>query len=374
MLLSLLLIAGGMAVLVVGADALVRGASRIAAAAGISSIVIGLTVVAFGTSAPELAVSVGSALTGAGEVAIGNVVGSNIFNTLAIVGLSALFGGLVVHQRIVRLDVPLVIAVTGLVWWFAADGRLSALEGAVLFAGIIGYTGFSYVVGRREGADVVEEYEEAFGEEPAAARQGLPFAIGLVVLGLAGLVGGAQALVAGATSLAESLGVSDLIIGLTVVAAGTSLPELATSVVAARKGERDIAVGNVVGSNLFNLLAVLGATSLVGGGIDVPQAAIDTDLPVAFLVAVVALPALAVGLRVAPWEGVLLLLAYVGYIGYLVLDGTGSAGAPTARLALLGALAGLGVLLLVAGSAYHRRAGARTRDGARPEREGQAGG
>jgi cation:H+ antiporter len=264
-------LAAGMAILVVGAEALVRGASRIAAAAGVSSLVIGLTVVAFGTSAPELAVSVGSALSGTGGVAVGNAVGSNIFNVLAILGFAALFGGLVVHQRIVRLDVPLLIVLTGLVWWFAADGRIAVWEGALLLVGIVAYTAFSYVVGRRETPAIVEEYDEAFGEPPEVARKGVPAAVGLVLVGLAALVGGAQLLVDGATTLAESLGVSDLVIGLTVVAAGTSLPELATSVVAARKGERDIAVGNIVGSNIFNLLAVLGAAAIAGGGLEVPR-------------------------------------------------------------------------------------------------------
>ncbi|WP_370325388.1 calcium/sodium antiporter [Euzebya sp.] len=345
---SLLLIIAGMAVLVGGAEGLVRGASRIAAAVGISPLVVGLTVVAFGTSAPELAVSVGSALTGAGEVAIGNAVGSNTFNVLAILGSAALFGGLVVHQRIVRLDVPLVIAVTALVWWMAADGEIDRGEGVVLLLGIVAYTGFSYVVGRREGPAIEEEYDEAFGEDVETARRGTARAVALVVLGLAGLVAGAQMLVAGATDLAESIGVSDLIIGLTVVAAGTSLPELATSVVAARRGERDIAVGNVVGSNLFNLLAVLGAASVAGGGLEVPAVAVETDIPIALVVAVVALPALAVGLRVAPWEGGVLLLGYLGYVGYLVLVGTGSAAAGTARVALFVGLGVAAVVLLLA--------------------------
>lgn len=352
---TLAAIAGGMAVLVVGAEALVRGASRLAVAAGVSAVVVGLTVVAFGTSAPELAVSVGAAMSGAGEIAVGNAVGSNVFNVLAILGVSAFFGGLVVHQRIVRLDVPLVIAVTAVVWWLAADRRLSVGEGMALFAGIVAYTVFSYVVGRREDPAVVAEYDEAFGEDPVQARREWPGALGLVLVGLVGLVAGAQLLVRGATDLAAALGVPDLIVGLTVVAAGTSLPELATSVIAARRGERDIAVGNVVGSNLFNLLAVLGVGAIAGGGITVPDAVVTNDLPVALLVTFVALPALASGLVLQRWEGALLLAGYGGYVAVLVMAGVGSAAAPRAELWFLVSLAVLAVLLAVVGLAVRRR-------------------
>ncbi len=351
--LALLSIIAGMAILVFGAEALVRGAGRIALAAGVSSLVVGLTVVAFGTSAPELAVSVGAALRGSAEVAVGNVVGSNTFNVLAILGASALFGGLVVHQRIVRIDVPLVIVVTALVWWLAADGQIEVWAGVLLFLGVIAYTVFSYVLGRRETAATEREDHEAYERDRAAARRDVPKSLLLVVIGLAGLIVGAQLLVDGATSLAEALGVSDLIIGLTVVAAGTSLPELATSVVAARRGERDIAVGNVVGSNLFNLLAVLGAASMVGGGMDVPSDVIRTDLPFTLLVAIAALPAVAFGLRISAWEGALLLLGYVGYVVYLVVSATGG-DQESARLALFAGLALIGVLMLVVGLAQRR--------------------
>jgi cation:H+ antiporter len=346
---------GGMVVLVIGAEALVRGASRLALAAGVSPLVIGLTVVSFGTSAPELAVSVADAVAGDGQVAVGNAVGSNIFNVLAILGASALVSGLVVDQRLVRVDVPVLIAVTAGVWWMAADGTVAVAEGVVLVAGIIAYTVAAYLSGRSEPAAVTEEYEEALGADPVAARQGWPVAVAIVVIGLVGLVVGAQLLVSGASAIAAALGVSQLIIGLTVVAVGTSLPELATSVVAARRGERDIAVGNVVGSNMFNLLAVLGAAALAGGGIDVPVEAVTTDLPVALLVTLVALPALALQLSVARWEGGLLLAAYAGYVGYLVLRATDSAAAATGRLGLLAGLALLAVVVTVIGLAIDRR-------------------
>lgn len=340
-------IVAGLVLLVAGAEGLVRGASRLAGAAGVSPVVIGLTVVAFGTSSPELAVSVGGALTGAGEVALGNALGSNIFNVLAVLGAAALFGRLVVHQRVVRLDVPLLVVVTAAVWWMAADGSVGRAEGATLVAALVVYTVLAYRASRDEPAEVVAEYEEAFGEDPAVSRQRWPRAVGLLLAGLAGLVAGAQLLVTGATELAAGLGVSDVVVGLTVVAAGTSLPELVTSVVAVRRGELDIAVGNVVGSNLFNLLGVLGAAALAGGGLEVPSTVVTGDLPVVLLTTLVALPVLASGLVVDRWEGLLLLAGYLGYVAVLVLGGLGSPAAAAAQRVLLAAL----ILLIVATAA-----------------------
>jgi cation:H+ antiporter len=311
----------------------------------VSPLVVGLTVVAYGTSAPELAVSVRAAAAGSGAVAVGNAVGSNLFNVLVILGVSALLGGLSVHQRLVRVDVPLLLAVTAVVWWLGADGSLGAGEGVALLGGIAAYSVGSYLLGRRESPAVLAEYDAAFGGDRSAAPGGWGRAAGLVAVGLAALVVGAQLLVNGATEMATALGVSELVIGLTVVAAGTSLPELATSVVASRRGERDIAVGNIVGSNLFNLLAVLGASAVAGGGVAVPAASTATDLPVSLLVTLLALPALALGLSLSRAEGLLLLAAYGGYLAYLVLDGTGSAAAPLARQLLMIGLAGVAVAL-----------------------------
>ena len=344
-----------MAILVAGAEGLVRGASRLGAAAGVSPLVIGLTVVAYGTSAPELAVSVHAAVTGAGAVAVGNAVGSNVFNILVILGVTALFGGLVVQQRLVRIDVPLLLVVTAATWWMAADARIGVGDGVLLLVGFCAYSVFSYLVGRREPGTVVAEYEEAFGVP--SPRRVWPRALGLVVAGLGALVLGAQLLVDGATELAVAVGVSDLIVGLTVVAAGTSLPELATSVVAIRRGERDIAVGNIVGSNIFNLLAVLGAAAVAGNGVPVPAEAIATDIPVALLVVLVALPALAMGLLVTRWEGALLLAGYAAYVAYLAFDASASPTAPAARVWLLaGLLATAGAITLISAVARSRGA------------------
>lgn len=347
--LSVLAVVAGLVLLVAGAEGLVRGASRLALAAGVTPVVIGLTVVAFGTSAPELAVSVGAALTGEGEVALGNAIGSNVFNVLAVVGVAALFGSLVVHQRVVRVDVPLLVLVTAGLWWAAADGTISVPEGAALVAALLAYTVLAFVLSRDEPAEVAAEYEQALGDDPHAARRTWPAATGVLLAGLAGLVLGAQLLVGGATALAAGLGVPDVVVGLTVVAIGTSLPELVTSVVAVRRGELDIAVGNVVGSNLFNVLGVVGLAALLGGGLDVPAQVLRTDLPVVALTTLVALPVLATGLLVRRWEGVLLVAAYAGYMGLQVLLGSGSSAAGPVRTALLVGLAAIAVATVLVG-------------------------
>lgn len=315
---SLIFFVLGIALLVGGAELLVRGASRLARSFGVSPLVIGLTVVAYGTSSPELAVSVRSALAGQADIALGNVVGSNIFNVLFILGLSATITPLVVPQQIVRLDVPIMIGVTVLLLGFAYDGRLSTLECAILLAGAIGYTAFVVRASRGEAADVVDEYAGEFSAS-TTGRAGVLLQLALVAAGLFLLVLGARWLVDAAIAMARAIGVSELVIGLTIVAAGTSMPEVATSVLAALRGERDIAVGNVVGSNIFNVLAVLGLSGTAGRGIDVAPAVLHFDLPVALAVAAACLPITLSGHRIARWEGGLFLAYYVAYTAYVVL-------------------------------------------------------
>ena len=315
----LLFIAGGV-LLIGGAELLVRGASRLAIAAGISPLVVGLTVVAFGTSSPELAVTVGSAYAGEADVALGNVVGSNIFNVLFILGVSALIAPLVVARQLVRLDVPLMIAASVLVLILGLDGGIGRLDGLLLFAGIVAYTVFLIRQSRRETASVTAEHDGPVGEEEPP-RTSTPRNVGLVGVGLGLLVVGAQLLVDAAVTAATALGVSELVIGLTVVAAGTSLPEVATSILASVRGERDIAVGNVVGSNLFNLLAVLGLGSLVApDGVPVPPGALGFDIPVMIAVAIATLPIFFTGYTISRWEGAVFLAYYVAYTAYLVLE------------------------------------------------------
>lgn len=306
----------GLGLLIIGAEILVRGASRLAISFGISPLVVGLTVVAFGTSSPELAVSVNAALDDQAGIAIGNVVGSNIFNVLFILGLAALITPLVVAQQLIRLDVPLMIVVSVLVLLMSLDGKLTRFEGLFLFSGLIVYTVFLIYQSRREKQAIAAEYDQAI---PAPTNRWW-IDILLVGGGLALLVLGSNWLVDAAVTIARQFGVSDLVIGLTIIAAGTSMPEVVTSVVASLRGQRDIAVGNVIGSNLFNLMGVLGLTSLIApSGIAVAASAIQFDIPVMVAVAVACLPIFFSGHLIARWEGGLFFGFYIAYTTYLIM-------------------------------------------------------
>ncbi len=322
-LIAIISIVAGIAVLIGGAELLVRGASSLAARTGISSIVIGLTVVAFGTSTPELAVSLQSAFDDKADLAIGNVVGSNIANVLLVLGLSAVVGGgLVVAQRIVRIDVPLMIAVSVVTWLMALDGELNTLDGAILVAALAVYTVWTVIVARRPDAAAQAEYDEGLEIEHARQRPVL-LDLGQIIIGLVGLVLGARWLVSGASDIAGDLGVPDLVIGLTVVAVGTSMPEIATSVLAAMRGERDLAVGNAVGSNLFNLMSVLGLSAIISpSNLPVSDGAQSVDLPIMTAVAVACLPVFFNGYALKRWEGFIFVAYYGAYVAYLVLDAT----------------------------------------------------
>jgi cation:H+ antiporter len=315
----------GLAALALGGELLIRSASRLATLFGLSPLVIGLTVVAWGTSAPELAVSVQAGLAGRAELAVGNVVGSNIANVLLILGLCAAMAPLVVQAQIVRREVPVGIAAALLVFGLAADGRIGRLDGLLLLVTMVAYTGYTVVQSRRESRAVRKEYADEFGPQtrPRGAA-GLARELAILTAGLVTLVLGARWLVASASSIAQGLGVSEVVIGLTVVAIGTSLPELAASVVASVRGERDIAIGNAIGSNLYNLLAILGIASLVTpGGLVVAPGILRFDLPVMLAVAAACLPVFFVGHRLDRWEGVLFLGYYAAYLGYLTLDAVG---------------------------------------------------
>ena len=313
---TVVLFVAGLGLLVLGAEWLVKGASRLAAALGISPLVIGLTVVAYGTSAPEMAVSVKSALAGQPDLALGNCVGSSIFNVLFILGVSAIITPLVVSSQLIRLDVPIMIGVSALALLLAADGSIGRLDAALLFAGAVAYTVFQILQSRKESAAIREEYGKEYGPKQASTAVN----VALVAAGLVLLVLGSRWLVNGAVAFAQALGVSELVIGLTIVAAGTSLPEVATSILATIRGERDIAVGNVVGSNIFNILAVLGLSGLVApAGLPVSGALVTFDIPVMIAVAVACLPIFASGATIARWEGAVFLFFYVAYTAYLVL-------------------------------------------------------
>lgn len=319
---TMLLFAAGLLFLIVGAEVLVRGASSLASSAGISPLIVGLTVVAFGTSSPELAVSVKSAMAGQAALAVGNVVGSNIFNVLFILGLSALITPLVVSSQLVRLDVPLMILLSGLVMLFALDFAIGMTEGILLLAGLFIYVGFLIYQNRKQTATSHATPTSAVDTEGNGdrTRESWLKNITFVVAGLGLLVFGSQWLVDSATSFARLLGVSELVIGLTIVAAGTSLPEVVTSIIAALRGERDIAVGNVVGSNIFNIMGVLGTAVLTSpGGIVLSESIVRFDIPVMIAVAVACLPIFVTGGIISRWEGALLLAYYIAYTAYLVL-------------------------------------------------------
>ena len=316
----LLLFLAGLVLLLLGAEFLVRGASRLALALGLSPLVVGLTVVSLGTSAPELAISVDSALRGAPDLALGNVVGSNIANVLLILGLCALVAPLVVHRQLVWLDVPLMIVVSLAVFAMALDGRIARWEGLLLAAGAVAYIVFLIRLSRRHPEQAPSDPAlEAAADAPRRAHPFLP-QVGLIVAGLAMLVYGARLLVEAATDLALALGLSELVIGLTVVAAGTSLPEIATSILSVLRGQRDLAVGNLVGSNLFNLLLVLGTTAAIApAGVPVPGSALNFDLPVMTAVAVACLPIFFIGHRISRWEGAVFVAFYIAYTTWLLL-------------------------------------------------------
>lgn len=317
MLTNFVLLVGGLVLLTVGADALVRGAGGIGRRIGLSGLLVGLTVVALGTSSPEVAVSIGASLDDRGAIAVGNVVGSNIFNVLVVLGLSSLILPMVVERQLVKLDVPIMVALSFVPLLLGLDGAISRAEGGVLLILLVCYLvmlGFL-----------------ALSDGPAVAEADLPQRSDSTVVnlllsagGVAGLIFGADFLVAGATAIARDAGVSELVIGLTLIAAGTSLPELATSVVAALKGQRDMAVGNVVGSNVFNLLAVIGAAAVVR---DVPisDGVLTFDFPIMIAVAVICLPILFTGGRINRLEGGVMVGYYVIYIVYLWLSTSGHA-------------------------------------------------
>jgi cation:H+ antiporter len=310
----------GLAALVVGAEALVRGASRIALSLGISPLVVGLTIVAMGTSSPEVAVSVGAALSGNTDIAVGNVVGSNIFNVLFILGVSALITPLVVHSQIIRQEVPIMIGASVILAVMILDGLLGRLESVLLLVLLVAYLVFLVRQSRAETVEVRDEYEGAAARRDAGWDSHWAVQVLLIAAGLGLLVVGSGWLVDSAVAFARALGVSDLVIGLTIIAAGTSMPEVATSIMAAIRGERDIAVGNVIGSNTFNILGCLGLSGVVSAsGLAIAPAVLNFDIWVMIAVAVACLPVLLLRRQIGRKRGLLFLAYYAAYVAYLIL-------------------------------------------------------
>jgi cation:H+ antiporter len=331
----------GFVVLVGGGELLVRGASQLALAMKISPLVVGLTVVAFGTSAPELAVSLQAAFQNQADIAVGNVVGSNIVNILFILGLSAAVAPLLVTRQLIRVDTPFMVFASVLVWVLGLDGRISRIEGLIMFSMLVSYLVWLIRQSRKEQKAVQAEFPEVFVPARAESLRRLGINVALIIVGLVLLALGARWLVDGSVSIARTLGVSELIIGLTIVAVGTSLPECATSVLASLRGERDIAVGNVVGSNLFNIFCVLGLSSVFSptGMVMISDTALQFDIPIMVAVAIVCLPIFFTGQEVSRWEGSLFVIYYALYVGYLILNASSSsATASFGKVILFGAL------------------------------------
>lgn len=347
---NILLFLAGLIGLIAGAELLVRGASKLALSFGISPLVVGLTIVAFGTSSPEVAVSVGAALDGQTDLALGNVVGSNIFNVLFILGVSALITPLVVHIQLIRQEVPIMIAASVILLLVCLDGRIGLMDGLLLCGLMVGYTVFLIVQSRRESQAAKDEYAAEVQPASSGAWDArLPVQLLLIAVGLGLLVLGSEALVTASIAFAKALGVSDLVIGLTIVAAGTSMPEVATSIMAAIKGERDIAVGNVVGSNTFNILGCLGLATVVSpDGLAVASSLLALDMWVMLATALACLPVFLTGREIARWEGAVFLAYYAAYVAWLILAAQQHAALGTFSAVLMGFVAPLTVVTLVA--------------------------
>jgi cation:H+ antiporter len=366
-LLTFVLLAVGFLALIAGGEVLVRGASGLARSLGLSPLVIGLTVVSFATSAPELAVTLDASLSGRPGLAVGNVVGSNIVNVLLVLGFSALFIPLAVRSAVTKRDVPVMIVLSVLLLGLTLDGSVSQLDGVVLLLLLLAYVVYSVRAGRRQHS--ADRTAEEPGADEGAKPPSRPWVDALLVLGgVALLVVGARSLVTSATDIATVLGLSELIIGLTVVAIGTSLPELATSVIAAVRGERELAVGNVVGSNIFNIGAVMGLVAAVSpGGVPVEPSAVNFDLPVMVAVAVALLPIAFTGYGIARWEGGLFVAYYAAYTLFLLLDATTHDALPEYSALMLTFVAPLTALTLMLLAVYELG----VRKGRRQERRAQ---
>ena len=333
MILPIVAVVLGLGVLVWSADKFVDGAVGIARFCGMSTLLIGMVIVGFGTSAPEMVVSAISAMQNAPELALGNAYGSNIANIALILGLTAVISPVFVVRKALKRDLPILLAVTALSVFLASDASIGRLDGVVLLLVFAGVMGFNIVSELRQKKGVADEEP---GEVESGEKLSLGKSILWLVLGLALLVASSRALVWGAVEIARALGVSDLLIGLTIVAVGTSLPELASSIAAARKGENDLAFGNIIGSNLFNTLLVVGIAATIAPMNSFEQSVFNRDMPVMALLTVLlllfGLPVRKKRLdadghrlgRINRIEGSVFLVVYIGYIGLLIAQATGA--------------------------------------------------
>ncbi|CRZ13362.1 calcium/sodium antiporter [Mycolicibacterium neworleansense] len=313
----------GLIALAIGAEVMVRGGAQLAARLGISPILIGLTVVSIGTSLPELAVGVTAATEGSGELAVGNIAGTNVVNILFILGLSALIRPLAIEQRTLRFDLPVMAGAAVLLWVLALNGVLSRVDGVILVCGAIVYTLVLIRMSHRESRAVKAEYIQAYAEGPAKEPKHVGESvfrhIAMTVTGIVVVIVGAEWLVDGAVGIARGFGVSDALIGLTIVAIGTSAPELVTTIVSTVRGERDIAVGNLLGSSVYNILLILGITCLVpADGLALSHNLVWIDIPLMVVAGLVCIPVFITGRRVHRAEGAAMVAAYLGYLTFLL--------------------------------------------------------
>ncbi len=335
----------GLLLLIGGAEFLVRGASSLATALGMSPMVVGLTVVSLCTTAPEFAVSIQAAMSGRAELCVGNVVGSSIFNVLFILGMSAMLEPVKVTPRLLKIDGPVFLAVILAVWFFSSDGMIAREEGLFLLGGQIVFMLVILLLSKRQRPD---PHAELLPTQPIKPRGSLIAKdAGLMLAGLFALALGSRWLVDAATEVAKSLGVSELMIGLTIVAMGTSLPETATSVIAWLRGKRELSVGNILGASILNLMGNLGLTAAIAGSIAVPAASLQVDFPVLTVEAVACLVLFFTGSVIARWEGGLMMLGYFTYLAYLVLEAVDPKDVPMFRVFVL--VLGAPLLLLVLG-------------------------
>ncbi|MBO6792629.1 MAG: calcium/sodium antiporter [Balneolaceae bacterium] len=321
----------GLIALIAGAELFLKAVDHFGLKWGVSPLIMGLTVVAFATGAPELAISIKAAMSGSADLVLGNIIGSNIANILLILGITALIAPLNITRRVVKVDVPIVIVASATVYFLAYDGELTTTDGLILLLGLIGYSFYMFVQIKK---DANEEVEEVFEYEttPDQLAKGAYFYIkniGLLLIGLVMIVVGSNWMVDSAVTIATILGMSELVIGLTIVSIGTSLPEVATSLSAARKGKADIAVANVMGSNLYNILLTLGLTLIIAPNVLAVSAdAIRLDLPFMVAVSIACIPIFIAGFNLTRRDGALFLIYYSTYLSYLVLDAMNSSFVP----------------------------------------------
>jgi len=310
---------GGLAALLVCGHLVIDGASKLGARFGLTPMVIGLTIVAAGTSAPELAVVLQSVAADDSALAVGSVIGSNIANVLLVLGLAAMSGTIHVTNRIVRIDIPIMIAASVALLLMSLDKALTRVDGLILVGGLVAFVTWTLRTAPRANVQAQDGPESAVAVGPGLGRL-----IARLLAGIAGLALAARFVVSGAEDIAMSLGVPELIVGLTIVALGTSAPEIVTTVIAALSGRRDLAVGNAVGSNIFNILLVLGASSAIApDGIAIGADAVELDLPIMVAAAVACLPIVFWDNKLNRWEGGVFVGYYLAYVIFLVLDGTG---------------------------------------------------